>query len=164
MQQTLLLTIKAFSINDMYYATVKKKTAKAREWSMNVFHHLNTVKNLEKLNSLRAHFKPKKHQYKVDLIFFFPPEVLTTKADELSSRAFDISNIEKPLIDLLFLPIYYNKEHPTGCKNLKIDDKTITDLSSKKRASPDNNYYIKIKLSIVDRNLTDEDPFKDLDP
>jgi len=70
----------------------------------------------------------------------------------LSSKAFDVSNMKKPLIDLIFLPKYFNQKPPYGAKNLNIDDKYITDLSSKKRISPTDEPYIEAVLRVESLN------------
>lgn len=88
------------------------------------------------------------------MIVYYPKDKVLTKKDELSNKCFDTTNIEKPLMDLIFLPKYFDLEYPFGCKNLNLDDKFLLDLVSKKRISPDQNHYIKIKLEIVNRDQT----------
>ena len=123
------------------------KTAAFNDWSAQIFHALSSEKNLEAFTDLREFFNPETHGYAVDLKFYYPRDILFTKKGSLSARAHDLSNIEKPLIDLIFLPSYFNKSVPYGCKNLNIDDKFIYELSSKKL--PSNEHKIEIELSII---------------
>lgn len=131
----------------MYCKNRAFKTQAYNEWASAVFHKLSSEENLQKLSELRNFFDPKSHAYEIDLKFYYPSKVLYTKAGGLSARAHDISNIEKPLIDLIFLPVYFKKPIPYGCQNLNIDDKYITSMSSKKLAS--DEHHIEIKLRIV---------------
>jgi hypothetical protein len=104
--------------------------------------------NKKKLKELRQHFDPMKHVYKVDLTFFYPKHVLYRKDGGISARAHDLSNVEKPLIDLVFLPMFYDRPSPYGAKNLNIDDKYIIDLRSRKRVGKD--FRIRVTLNIKD--------------
>ncbi len=108
---------------------------------------LASKENRKKLKQLRDHFDPKQHVYKIELTFFYPKHVLYTKDGPISARAHDLSNIEKPLLDLLFLPAFYDRYN---CKNLNIDDKYITHLVSKKCVG--KSFKIKINIHIKDLN------------
>ena len=147
MKQTLILPLKAFSINSMYCKNRAFKTQAYNDWAASVFHRLSSEENAAKLADLRESFDPKKHSYVVDLAFYYPSKVLYTKAGGLSARAHDISNIEKPLIDLIFLPVYHGRSVPNGCDNLNIDDKFISEMRSRKLAAEE--YRIEIELQIV---------------
>ena len=103
--------------------------------------------NQKKLKALRDHFDPKQHVYKLELTFFYPKHVLYRKDGQISGRAHDLSNVEKPLVDLLFLPNFYDTY---GCKNLNADDKYITHLVSKKCEG--KSFKIKISIQIKDLN------------
>ena len=119
-----------------------------KDWSATVFHRLSSEENLKALEDLREFFDSEKHSYKVDIKFTYPKNILFTKKGSMSARAHDLSNIEKPLIDLIFLPCYFDKPSPYGCKNLNIDDKFISALSSKKL--PGDEHFIEIDLTIID--------------
>ena len=41
-------------------------------------------------------------------------------------------NVEKPIIDLVFLPKYHTQVPPYGCPNLNCDDRYIKRLHSEK--------------------------------
>lgn len=147
MKRTITLTTKPISINSMFCRDVRYKSVAYNEWSSNIFHKLQTEENLQAMEDLRDFFDPEKHGFVVNLKFFYPRNILFTKKGTLSAKAHDLSNIEKPLIDLIFLPCYFDKPSPYGCKNLNIDDKFICELSSKKL--PAEEHSIEIELSIV---------------
>ena len=145
-RRLITLKLKPFSINAMFCRDKRHKTIEAQEWSSSILVALALKENKKKLKELRQYFDYKKHVYKVDLTFFYPKHVLYTKEGPISARAHDLSNIEKPLIDLIFLPLYYDRPSPYGAKNLNIDDKYITHLISKKRAG--KSFKIKVSIQI----------------
>ena len=150
MRRVITLKLKPFSINAMYGRDKRHKTTAFQEWCCSILVALALKENKKKLKELREFFNYKRHVYKVEITFFYPKHVLYTKDGPISAKAHDLSNIEKPLIDLVFLPIFYDKPSPYGTKNLNIDDKYITHLVSKKRVS--KSYKIKISLQIKDLN------------
>lgn len=152
MKKSFDIPFKPWSINDLYYANKRhgKKQA-AIEWGYEIFHFLNQRTHLKKFQELRGFFDPKKHYYEVDLKFFFPYNKLFTQDGRMKTP--DLSNIEKPLIDLIFLPEYFKKEAPFGVKNLNIDDKYIGKLTSRKRVCKDDKYHTIISLKIKDLDL-----------
>jgi hypothetical protein len=147
-RRVITLKLKPFSINAMFCRDKRHKTIEAQEWSCSVLVALALKENKKKLKELRQHFDPMKHVYKVDLTFFYPKHVLYRKDGGISARAHDLSNVEKPLIDLVFLPMFYDRPSPYGAKNLNIDDKYIIDLRSRKRVGKD--FRIRVTLNIKD--------------
>ena len=138
MRRILTLKLKPFSINSMFYGHKKHgKTIAAQEWSCEVLVALALKENKKKLKEPFFNF-------------FYPKHILYTKDGRISGRAHDLSNIEKPLIDLVFLPRYYDLPSPYGAKNLNIDDKYITHLISKKKAG--KSFKIKITIQIKSLN------------
>ena len=148
MRRVITLKLKPFSINAMFCRDKRHKTIEAQEWSCSVLVALALKENKKKLKELRQYFDPMKHVYKVDLTFFYPKHVLYRKDGGISARAHDLSNVEKPLIDLIFLPMFYDRPSPYGAKNLNIDDKYVTDLRSRKRVGKD--FRIRVTLNIKD--------------
>jgi len=147
MRRTITLKLKPFSINAMFCRDKRHKTIEAQEWSCSVLVALASKENKKKLKALREHFDPTHHVYKVELTFFYPKHVLHRKDGQISGRAHDLSNVEKPLVDLLFLPAFYDRY---SCKNLNVDDKFITHLVSKKCVG--KSFKIKINIYIKDLN------------
>lgn len=140
------IPLKGFSINEM--STWGRdgrihQTSKYKNWATQVLNHLIQDHISDQLASLRKHFDPKKHFYTLELIHLFPYDKLFTKQKTISARAYDLTNIEKPLTDLIFLPKFYNRS-----KNLNIDDKYILDLNSKKRFTIDGTYNIKVVIKL----------------
>jgi len=150
LRRTLTLKLKPFSINAMFGRDKRHKTVAAQEWSCSILVALALKENKKKLKELRNFFDYKSHVYKVELNFFYPKNILHTKDGPISAKAHDLSNVEKPLIDLIFLPMYYDRQAPYGAKNLNIDDKYITHLISKKRVG--KSFKIKVTIQIKDLN------------
>lgn len=125
------------------------KTTEAKEWTYNIIHHLASPSNALCFESIRSSFDRKIHGISATITYYYPSSKLFTKKDEISSKSLDITNVEKPLIDIIFLPHYYDKEFPYGFKNLNLDDKFLVECNSKKALSPDQTHYIKVELSIV---------------
>jgi len=133
----------------MHYKNKNHTTVKYQNWAHNILHLLNNDEIEAKLELIRTEFDPEKHRYVVDLIFNFPKHILFTQTKIMSAKAFDVSNVEKPLIDLIFLPKYFDRPSPYGAKNLNIDDKYISDLSSKKRATTDGTHSIDVTIQLL---------------
>lgn len=148
MKESLLIPHKPFSINSTTYRDKRHKTQEFKNWCHTILHYLNNEKNLEALKKLRESFNSSKQYYIVHIDFYFPQSYLFTKAGACSGRAFDLSNIEKTLIDLIFLPYYFDKEPPYGAKNLNIDDKFILKLGSTKL--PAEKHRIEVQIEIQD--------------
>ena len=132
MNAKIYLPIRSFSINSMHYATKRIKTSDARHWENSIFHYLNKSSNQEALKKLREAFDKRKHGWEVSITFIYPDAELYTKTGELSSKVHDLSNVEKPIIDLVFLPKYHKLDPPYGCPNLDCDDRYIKRLHSEK--------------------------------
>lgn len=127
------LNLEPISVNSMYYGNrLHGKTIKAQDWTHSVFHELSSRQSIESFERLRSFFDPSKHVYSIDLTYRYPAEKLVTKAGHISNKSPDISNVEKPLIDLLFLPKYFDVPSPYGLKNLNVDDRYVVELHSRK--------------------------------
>jgi hypothetical protein len=149
MREIFHLKSKSFSINAMY-GHKKFKTSAARDWEYGVLHELNSTENLQKFERLRSHFDPNKHSFSVSIIVSYPEQKFYAQSTQLiSSHTHDVSNVEKPLIDLFFLPKYYDLSDPYGVKNLNCDDKFITRLFSMKKVGASNG--ITVKIAIIGR-------------
>ena len=146
MKKQLLIKSPPFSINKLTYRDKRYKSAEAKEWTYDIVEELNKPGNVEAMKELREHFKASKHAYVVELTFFYPESIIFTQAGHMSAKAHDISNIEKPIIDVIFLPQYYQKKAPYGAPNLNIDDKYISDMTSKKRAADSHGIIVDIEI------------------
>jgi hypothetical protein len=151
MKQKLRLKLKPLSINSTYYHGSARygKNTKAQDWTYEAFSEFMYFENREKLKLLRDYFKPEEHAYLVSLTWRFPKSALITKSNTLSSKAHDLSNIEKSIIDILFLPSNYSDNITQGCLNLNIDDKHMLQLNSKKSLSESEDYILEIEIDVV---------------
>lgn len=150
MKQKLILNSSPFSINRMTYRDKRQKTEDFKQWVYGIEEELRLERNQKSLKLLRDYFDPKLHYYSVSLTFYYPAHLIFTKDGYMSAKAHDCSNIEKPLIDIIFLPQY-------KVENLEIDDKYIADLHSRKR--PLEGHCIEVELEI--KNVNSLLPFID---
>jgi len=133
----------------MFYNTRNRTTAAYKTWTEQIFHQCDQKDITDKFLELRNQFDPGSQGFKVSFKFYYPKAILFKSDGSLSSKCFDLSNIEKPLIDLLFLPKYYSEPAPYGFKNMNIDDKYVVGLSSEKCISPDDKHYINVLIEIT---------------
>lgn len=138
-----------FSINAFHYATKRIITADAREWMQDVIYQLSAPGIEAKLQQFRKEFDQKKDTIALILHFKFPESQFYTKAGHISSHIPDLSNIEKPLMDILFLPKHFGNNPPQTFQNLNMDDKFVTTLYSKKSAFTGEKPHIEISLKIL---------------
>ncbi len=133
-----------YSVNQYFYGNRSIKRKETVEWELTILEQLRYKQIQDDFQSLKSQFDPCKHSITVELDFYYPKDILFTKQKQISSRAFDVTNVEKPLIDLLFLKKYctYN------IKNMEIDDKYITKLISQKKHS--ENHRIDVKIELID--------------
>ena len=125
------LPIKAFSVNAYHYRDKRHKTAEARAWEEEVKFLLEEHKPL--LDLAAEHIKLG-GEFTVYLNFVYPKHVFYNKIGQVSAKTFDLSNVEKPILDLLF------KE------TMGVDDRFVTQIVSSKRAGASFAIDIKLKL------------------
>lgn len=133
----------------MYYRDRRNKTQDYRDWETAAFQAINQPFVQQKLAKIRENFDESKHSFLVRFSFLYPPAVLLTKSGTVSSRAEDLTNIEKPLLDLLFLPKYHVQSPPYGAPNVNVDDKHVIRLTSSKGFSNTDKHFIGISIAIV---------------
>ncbi len=149
MRKEIILRVPPFSINRMYYSDLKAKTADAREWSAQVLHQLNYADNQPQLQAIREYFDPKLHAFVVQMTAFYPKEIFFNKEGSISGRTQDESNWEKPLLDLVFGPKYFDQPSPYGAKNVNHDDRYIYRLISQKLPHDQDHSIIKLVIKVV---------------
>lgn len=140
MRRKFILPIKGISINSMHTRDYGL-TAAAREWIETVKHILSKSENAQKMSELREAFDPLKNAYAVQIKAFVPKEYYYTKDGKLSRRSYDVTNTEKPLVDVLFL-----EKYGVG---LMIDDCVLKVCHSTKLPSTDDKWKIEIVIKIV---------------
>jgi len=147
MTPSLNITIfhKPYSVNKYFYGNRSIKRRETVEWELNIIECLKNVEMQSNIKEFRELFDHTKNCVKIEMVFYYPKEILLTKDNCLSSKAFDLSNVEKPLIDLLFLKKYSTN----NIKNIEIDDKYIVDMRSQKKQSENSTHYIEIKIEML---------------
>lgn len=139
---------KPVSINNFYYGDKRHGIREeAKDWQHSVLAELAKDTNKQIMENLKAAFDEKTQGFKVSIIYAAPSSTFYTKTGGVSSRQIDLSNCEKSLIDLLFIP-KYNGAY--GASNLNIDDKWLMELSSKKTISTDENYWTTVHIEVID--------------
>lgn len=147
MRKTFYIPGKAISINSTYYANKNHgMTVAAKEWFENFYHNLNLPKNQAGLSELRNAFDASVHSFKLSIIYYVPESELYNKQGLLSSKTFDLSNIEKSIVDAFFLP-----KNNDRAPNLNLDDKFLTQLMSRKIKSPTGKAGLRISITLVSK-------------
>jgi hypothetical protein len=149
MRVSFTLPIQPFSVNRMYCRDQSHKTQDYRDWELAMVQALSRKEPQAAFAKLREAFKPEEHCFVVRLKALYPADILFNKKGLISSRAEDLSNIEKPILDLLFLPKHHVQPAPWGCPNVNCDDKYVLRLSSAKAVSPDSKHYLRVSIAIV---------------
>lgn len=132
----------------MYYKDHSRKTAAYREWESSALFELSKPDAQTALADLRANFDAEKHVYRMQIICKYPRQIFCNQKGLISSKMFDITNVEKILTDLIFLPKYHVQSFPYGCHNLNADDKYLISLNSAKRCSSEEKYEICVTIWI----------------
>lgn len=146
LSKTFVIDSKAFSLNKYLTGNGRFKSQDAVQWEASVIHKLSNPEFLEQFKEFADKFDRTQHRFEVELICYYPRTIFYTKKGEVSGRTFDCSNVEKPIIDILFGESYYNKSHPYGLKNINSDDRAICDLISRKRPADEHRVEVTIKL------------------
>jgi hypothetical protein len=152
MRQKFSLLIGPLSVNKTYYGDKRHgMVPEAKEWFANVFYGLSNPEIALKLKSIRDEFDKRVHGIAVRLLWHIPADILYTKAGDLSSRAIDISNGEKSIVDAIFLPRNFGTNVPYQCENLNIDDRYLRRLYSEIVASKDGKYRLDVTIKLIMR-------------
>jgi hypothetical protein len=136
---------KPFSINKFYYKRSKTRTTQARKWGDDICKLLSGKEVQSAIEVCRSNFNPLIHHLEVSYNFHIPTDRFYTKEGKISRRSMDLTNIEKPLQDILFCGRFYER----GVLNFNIDDQYITTLTSRKMASNTGKYFIEVEVEIL---------------
>ncbi|MBK9292812.1 MAG: hypothetical protein IPM52_14485 [Bacteroidetes bacterium] len=151
MRRTFTLQLKPFSVNAMYGRDRNRKTADCYDWEMQACHLLRQAEPAKALKELREAFDVSKHCYVFRFTFAFHSSIFFTKDGAISSRSFDLTNVEKILADILCGPKYHEAPAPQGAPNLNIDDKLVLQVTSRKIVQQQPGYSIRVAIAIVDK-------------
>jgi len=149
MEVSFTLHVPPFSLNNMYYKKTFNRTRDAREWSTLVFQQLQGEYVQQQINKFKEKWSPKGNSIRVNLIYRYPIDKLITKDMNISSRSMDCTNVEKPLVDLMFAKKYHERSFPEGCPNFNIDDKVVIKCISEKVPSRSGEYEIGVTVESV---------------
>ena len=119
MQITFVLPVGAFSINRAYARDMRYKTPAYKDWHTKVSYLLEQIPELK---VMAAKHNAEGGEFEIELSAIYPPSIFSNKKGEISSKTFDVTNVEKLFVDVLF------------GDTMGVNDKHITCLISKKRA------------------------------
>lgn len=154
------LPLRLFSLNSVYCKNRSFKTRDYRDWERAVLYALVEPGPKAELAKLRESFDPKTSALSLQLISYIPQDSLFNKQGSLSSRSLDLTNVEKPIVDILMLPRYHQVLQGMGGGNVNIDDKHIVSLKSCKRLSRDTKHWLKVRLAVVPLSSLNPGPLK----
>jgi hypothetical protein len=150
LRRSFKLALKPFSVNAMYAGRRDFKTSACQDWERLFLYELGKSEPQKALQDLREHFVLHQHVYRMRIVWKVPRVSFITQKGEISNRSFDVTNVEKIITDLVFLPKYHVQRPPHGCLNLNADDKHLLTLTSGKRCSSEDKYEIQITLWVED--------------
>lgn len=144
------LPIKGFSVNAYHYRDKRHKTKEAREWEEKVDDLLQEHKMLLDIADT---WREGGGVFHVHFTYVYPAYMFYNNMGRVSSKTFDLTNVEKPLLDRIMNEF------------MDVDDKSVTKLVSIKE--PGAMHCIRVRLELhtdIDRDLprgftpdTDED-------
>ncbi len=123
--------MRAFSVNKYYYATKKVKTAEARAWEDEISRFLDEEKELTDMADCH---KESGGSFTITITVQYPHHYFYNNLGIISSKTFDCSNVEKPLLDMIL-------GHRMG-----INDKFVTAMHSYKGIGPTWQILIRLEL------------------
>lgn len=129
------IVARPYSVNDMSYRDKRFLKQEFKEWQSAVLNKL--LEHKAALDSAGKYMREHpKQQIKIIFAFKYPEHVFYNKQGLLSAKTIDLSNCEKPLLDVLFSSM------------LEVNDRRVTMLQSSKLVSSD--YAIDISVESVD--------------
>ena len=141
MHAKFIIPHKPYSVNRYHYGDGRKHND-AINWEATIRVYLKDATIQLELERVRTSFKASDHTISINLIFIYPKNILFNKEGLMSSRAYDLSNVEKPIIDLVFL----ERHSSPLCKNLELDDKYISKMTSDKMIGDTHGIAINIEV------------------
>lgn len=146
-----------FSINAVNNINGKRRGRKVfpskdyLAWRSVVFEEMNKPSIQQKLNVLKSYWNEETMGIEFKVTFFMPKNKLFTRKGTLHIQSKDLTNVEKPLVDLIFDERFMYRPLQGGGKinNLAIDDKNIVNLTSSKRVSEDEVWNTEIEIGLL---------------
>jgi len=130
-----------FSINTYYYKN-RQRTRLARLWGQEVHKQLMDLDLKDEFAEFRSKFNLKKDALSITIVYFRKSKSFFNANKQISIRSMDLTNIEKPLVDLIF-----DKRHKEkyDIDTLQMNDTVVCELHSYKRPSDIDLIRIKIE-------------------
>lgn len=131
MEYSFNLPIKAFSVNAYYYKNRAIKTKEARAWEAVVLWHLREHPSLLEMADK---WRISCGIFHIRICNNYPRHMYYNKHGQVSAKTFDITNCEKPLVDLImnnFMNV--NDRYLTVCVSSKgpVMDRQSIDITIK---------------------------------
>ena len=125
------LPIKAYSVNAYFYGNRSIKTKEARAYEALVLHLLEDYKQLHDMADI---WRESGGYFSIDICVEYPQHIYYNKSGKISAKTFDVTNVEKPLVDLVMN------------RFMDVDDKNLTSMCSSKRPGPMHSVRIILEL------------------
>lgn len=122
----------AFSVNSYHYATKRYKTAAAKDYETKILYLLEPHVQLQ---TLAADWRKSGGYFTISICVVYPRHAFFNRHGAISSKTFDVDNVVKPLIDLIFGQF------------MDVNDKNVIKVESAKR--PGNLQAIEIEVTLV---------------
>lgn len=132
------LYCRPFSINAYRYRDQRFKTKEAKAWEIEV---LELLKNVPGLPIIAEQWRTDGGGFRLWIEVVYPYYMFYNKAKQISAKTMDVTNFEKPLVDLIFQ------------KTMEVDDRFLIECHSSK--TPSSISCIKIRLELDTQVSTD---------
>lgn len=124
------LPMRAFSVNRMSYKDVRFKTAEFKEWFNELCNRLGEIKELYDMGN---DFKSEGGEFEIEIEVVYPFHIYYNKSNQISAKTFDVTNVEKPLVDAIFR------------ETMGVDDRFLVKCTSSKRDGAMHEINIKLE-------------------
>lgn len=132
----LSIPLKVFSINQMTYRDVRFKSAAFKDWATKVVAYIEECEQYKELMDIAQDHKLNGGIFDIEIEAVYPHYEFYNKQGSVSSKTIDVTNFEKPLIDIIFGQI------------MDVNDKYIVNMVSCK--IPGSHHHIKVSISLLD--------------
>lgn len=140
------LFLSAFSVNAVYCRDRRWKTSAYKDWESRFCVQLRRPTVQAELTKVREAYEPG-DTFAVKLTFYY--KKFLNKERLVSAHTEDLSNVEKQVLDILFLPKFGVLPEPYGAPNVMQDDRYVVSLLSRKRANKDPEDKISVQIRLI---------------
>ncbi len=140
------LNISPFSVNAMYCRDKRYKSQAYKQWEMRFIVQLRKKTAQAQIQKIREAYRPG-DKFAVKLTCYYYR--FLNKQGLISAHTEDLSNVEKPILDILFLSKYHVLPEPYGAPNINADDRFIVSLTSRKLQAKDPEDKICIAIRLI---------------